>query len=657
MRNLWNNEEAVQYQDELALRVYTSRLLGQESALVLHGGGNTSVKCSITNLFGESEELLYVKGSGWDLATIEAAGFAPVKLDVLKKMAQLSQLSDSEMVRVQRAAMTNPNAPNPSVEAILHAIIPFKYVDHTHTDAVVTITNTETGKNRIRQIYGNRVLIVPYVMPGFILAKKIYEMTREIDWAALEGMVLMNHGVFTFADDAKTSYERMIQLVSDAENYLQAQRAVIALPPDVTAKEDLLTLARIRKNVSEVKGTAMIAKLDTEKESVSFANRSDVAFIANRGPLTPDHVIRTKPTPVILGDNPETDIANYTKSYCEYFERNTNGQLTRLNPAPCWAIWPELGIISFGRSVKEANIISDIKEHTIEAIQLAEMLGGFQALPESDIFDMEYWELEQAKLGKSNTSSLVLQGKIALVTGAASGIGRACVEALHAQGAAVVALDLNPAITTLFGKKEIMGLECDVTIDEHLKNAVAATIRHFGGLDILISNAGIFPPSETISDMNPQTWDASIKINLTSHQRLLQVCSPYLAVGIEPAVIMIASKNVAAPGPGASAYSVAKAGQTQLARVAALELGGFGIRVNMLHPNAVFDTAIWTTSVLEKRAKHYGITVEEYKTNNILKTSVTSKDVAELACAMAGPLFAKTTGAQIPIDGGNERVI
>jgi len=656
MKSLWNNDDADRYQNDLSLRVYTSRLLGQESALVLHGGGNTSVKANTTNIFGETEALLYVKGSGWDLATIEAAGFAPVKLDVLKKMAHLNQLSDAEMVRVQRSAMTNPSAPNPSVEAILHAIIPFKFVDHTHADAVVTITNTENAEARIRAIYGDRVLIVPYVMPGFVLAKKIYEMTQEIDWTNLEGLILMNHGVFSFADDAKSSYERMIQLVTASENYLADQGATLVLPTRVTVKENLLTLARIRKSVSDIKGAAMIAKLDSNRESVSFSNRPDVATIATRGPLTPDHVIRTKPIPVILGENPEEDITHYVQAYSEYFERHTNSQLTRLNPAPCWAVWPTSGAISFGRSVKEAHIIEDIKDHTIQAIQVAELLGGWKTLPESDLFEIEYWELEQAKLGKKGTA-LPLQGKIALVTGAASGIGRACVEALQSQGAAVVALDMNKAIKTLFDTPDILAIECDLTFEDDIQHLVESGIRHFGGLDILISNAGIFPPSETIANMNRKTWKQSLTLNLTSHQQVLQACTPYLEMGIDPAVIIMASKNVPAPGPGASAYSVAKAGLTQLARVAALELGASGIRVNVLHPNAVFDTAIWTAKVLENRAKHYGMTVAEYKTNNILKTEITSKDVAALACAMAGPVFAKTTGAQVPIDGGNERVI
>ena len=698
MKKLWNDDDAAKCNNDLlALRVYTSRLLGREPALVLHGGGNTSVKVSATNLFGESEELLYVKGSGWDLATIETAGFAPVQLDILKKMARLEQLSDSEMVRVQRAAMTHPNAPNPSVEAILHALIPFKFVDHTHADAVVTITNTDNGEDRIRQIYRDRVLIIPYVMPGFILAKKIAELTQNIDWSSLDGMILLNHGVLSFGDDAKTSYERMIDLVTAAENYLapfsqtsghtaapsesqpspsplngvhestlsaserefrrplQRESSISSAGKDQAAKA-LLRLARLRKSVSAIKGGAVIAQLDTTAQSVNFANRPDVSAIATQGPLTPDHVIRTKLKPVILGDQPEKEVARYVENYGEYFERHTNGQLTRLNSAPCWAVWPGMGLVSFGRSAKEVQIISDIKDHTIKAIEMAELLGGWKALPEKDIFEMEYWELEQAKLGKKD-KPLSLQGKVAMVTGAASGIGHACVEALYAQGAAVVALDFNPTVSTLFNKKEIRSILCDVTLEEDIDRAVEITIRRFGGLDILISNAGTFPLSEKIAHMNPDTWDYSLAVNLTSHQQLLKACVPYLEHGIEAAVVMIASKNVPAPGPGVSAYSVAKAGLTQLARVAALELGELKVRVNVIHPNAVFDTSIWTEEVLDKRAKHYGMTAEQYKTNNVLRTEVTSQDVAALACAMAGPLFAKTTGAQVPVDGGNDRVI
>ncbi|MCK5877092.1 MAG: SDR family NAD(P)-dependent oxidoreductase, partial [Candidatus Marithrix sp.] len=514
MNNLWNDNEANICHTDLALRVYTSRLLGQEPALVLHGGGNTSVKSSATNIFGESEELLYVKGSGWDLATIETAGFAPVKLSVLKQMAKLAKLTDLDMVQTQRSAMTNPSAPNPSVEAILHAIIPFKYVDHTHADAVVTITNTANGRERIEQIYGKRVLIIPYVMPGFLLAKQVYMLTKNIDWNQLEGLILMNHGVFTFADDAKNSYINMVNLVTEAENYLQQNNTLTNnqtsnLSPEI----NLLELAKLRKDISTVKGCAVIAKLHPNP----FAQRDDVATISTRGPLTPDHVIRTKQIPFIVGNK----IEDYVQNYKEYFARNTDGKLTSLNPAPCWAIWPQIGLVNFGRNNKEADIVTDITEHTVRAIETAETLSGWQALPETDIFAVEYWELEQAKLSKKS-SALPLQGKIALVTGAASGIGKACVEELHAQGAAVVAVDINPTILNQ-QSADIQGIVGDITKDT--QNIVEATIRKFGGLDILLSNAGTFPSSVEISEMNQDVWDASMAINLTSHQRLLTACS------------------------------------------------------------------------------------------------------------------------------------
>ncbi|MDO9567305.1 MAG: bifunctional aldolase/short-chain dehydrogenase [Candidatus Desulfaltia sp.] len=656
MKSLWNDNEAKSFLDDpLELRAYTSRLLGRESSLVLHGGGNTSLKAEIKNLFGDMEKVLYIKGSGWDLKTIQAVEFAPVKLEALKRMVKLERLSDTDMVGLQKTAMIDHLAPNPSVEAILHAIIPFKYVDHTHADAVVTITNNVKGKRLIREIYKDSVLMVPYAMSGFILAKKVYEMTSNINWHEIKGIILMNHGIFTFSDNAKESYKQMIHIVSLAEDYLQASGALDSVAK-AEAGKDLLTLAKIRKQVSLTKGSAMIARLDSSPEACGFVNLNNVDSIAVRGPLTPDHVVRTKHIPVVIKKDIEKEITGFCSVYKEYFKRNTNGRLLCLDPAPRWGVWPGHGIIAFEQSVRDANIVSDIAFHTVRAIQWGEAIGGWKALPERDIFDMEYWELQQSKLRKEDTTR-IFQGKIALVTGAASGIGLACAKALHERGATVVGMDLNPAITRMFDQPDMVGLTCDISDDKNIKEAVEFTVRSFGGLDILINNAGIFTHSQSIEEMDPETWNRSMEINLSSHQRLLKICIPYLKQGVDPSVIFIASKNVPAPGPGAAAYSVAKAGLTQLARVAALELAADGIRVNIIHPDAVFDTGIWTQEVLNGRAKHYGLTVQEYKTKNLLRTEVTSKDVADLVCCMAGPAFAKTTGAQIPIDGGNERVI
>lgn len=657
MISRWSDEEAKAFENNpLAMRVYTSRLLGQDEDLVLHGGGNTSVKVKENDLFGDPIDLLYVKGSGWDLGTIEAAGFAPVKMDVLLRMAQLDELSDTDMVKYQRAAMTNPSAPNPSVEAILHAIIPFQFVDHTHTDAMVTITNTPNGESLIREVYGDRVLYIPYVMPGFILAKEIYEMTKDIDWSKYEGLALMNHGLFTFNDDAKASYEKMIELVTVAEHFLQSKGVCVA-ESNQEGEIDLIKLATIRKEVSQTIGCSVVVTSDFSPKSRGFSALPNVANIATRGPITPDHIIRTKRCAAVINAN---DIAGSIKSfvldYKRYFNENTSGIETMLDVAPRWAVWPNVGTLAFGKSVKEANIIHDIKRHTIKAIQQAEDLGGWQALPEKDLFEMEYWELEQAKLKKAETS-LPLQGKVALVTGAASGIGKACVEELLSDGAVVVALDLDSKVEDMFDNTKVVGVVGDVSDESVLENAVNYAVLNYGGLDIVVSNAGIFPPSAKIEGLGSELWQKSLDINLTSHQNLLRLAAPYLRLGNESAVVFIGSKNVPAPGPGAAAYSVAKAGLAQLARIAALELGEAGIRINTVHPNAVYDTAIWTEEVLEARAKYYGLSVTEYKTNNVLKTEVRSIDVAKVVTAMAGPLFCKITGAQLPIDGGNDRVI
>ncbi|NRB48396.1 MAG: bifunctional aldolase/short-chain dehydrogenase [Saprospiraceae bacterium] len=656
MKSNWKDSEAKKLKgDLLKLRVYTSRLLGNNEDLVMHGGGNTSVKVKETNIFGEEEEILYVKGSGWDLATIEAPGFAPVKLSALHRLAQLDTLSDVDMVKNQRMAMTNPSAPNPSVEAILHAIIPYTFVDHTHADAVVTVTNTPGGKKRIQEIYGDKILIIPYVMPGFILAKKIYEMTKNIDWDSIDGMVLMNHGVFTFHDNPKVSYEKMISIVDASEKYLKKQGAN-AIKGKGKGKIDGLQLATLRRQVSAVWNKPVLAKLDRSASAKTFSELSNVAKITSRGPLTPDHIIRTKRTPMMVSDNAEKDLEKYVKDYKAYYKKYNTGEQTLLDQAPRWAIVPGTGVVSFGPTVKHTRIIEDIARHTQRAIFQAEHLGGWKALGKGDLFEMEYWSLEQAKLKKAGKPKS-MQGKVAIVTGAASGIGKACVESLIEQGAVVTGLDIAPVIEELFPQKEALGIKCDVTNEKQLKKAIEETIATFGGIDMLVSNAGIFPKSARIADMDGKLWDKSLELNVTSHQRLLQLLIPYLEVGFDPAVVIIASKNVPAPGPGAAAYSVAKAGLTQLGRVAAMELGSKGIRVNIVHPNAVYDTAIWTDEVLQARAKHYGLTVKEYKTNNMLKVEVTSRDVADLTVAMLGKTFAKITGAQVPIDGGNERVI
>ncbi len=656
MKSLWNDSEAARCESELDLRVYSSRLLGSDPSLVLHGGGNTSLKLTQNDLFGEPEEILYVKGSGWDLATIQAAGFTPVRMAHLLKLARLESLSDSEMVNQLKTHQIRASAPTASVEAILHAVLPYRYVDHTHADAIVTLTNSTDGESRIRELYGDRLVVIPYVMPGFDLARMVAERFPHEAHAGTLGMVLMNHGLFTFGDTAQASYERMIRLVDEAENYLRKHDAWSLEPKSRETHIDYPALAELRRNISDAAGFPVILASHRAPAEMSFCQRSDLEAISQRGPATPDHVIRTKRLPM-LGNQ----VADYVAAYQHYFELYASGARTpveMLDPAPRVVLDPTLGMLSVGRSSCEAGIVADIYRHTIEIIQRAERLGGWRALPAKDIFEVEYWELEQAKLRKPG-SPPAFQGEVALVTGAASGIGRACADSLLNRGAAVVGLDLDPAIAFLHDDSDaFIGIACDVTDEQAIQSALQQTLLRFGGLDMLVLNAGIFPGGCPVAELSDETWHRVLQVNLDANLRLLRETHPYLKLAPNGGrVVVIGSKNVAAPGQGAAAYSAAKAALNQLARVTALEWAPDGIRINSLHPDAVFDTGIWTEEVLAARAAHYGMTVEAYKRRNLLGTEITSRDVAELVCELCDRRFAKTTGAQIPVDGGNDRVI
>ncbi len=658
MKNRWEQSRADELaDDDLALRVYTSNLLGQEADLVLHGGGNTSVKGQVRDLFGEPVDVLYVKGSGWDLSSIQAAGFPAVRLAHLLRLGTLEQLSDSDMMRELRLGLLDPGAPTPSVEAILHALIPHKFVDHSHADAVVTISNSPGGEEILKQLYGDEVLILPYIMPGFILARQVAAATRDVDWSAVKGIVLLHHGIFTFAEEGKTSYDNMIDLVSQAEDYLAENAGSCEAEAHYRlTSEDCLQLARLRKEAGELFGGAIVLRTDTTGPAAGFASLQNVDELAVRGPLTPDHTIHAKAFAAIFEGDLLAGLERFKARYLDYFNANSAADHQCLDCMPRYGVWKNKAMLYFAGNIKRLQIVADITAHTVAAIQHAEAFSEWQALPERDLFDVEYWELEQAKL-KSTATRAPFEGKVVLVSGAASGIGRACVSEFVAAGACVVALDIAEDIASQFSSAAVLGLHCDVTDSAMLAQAVEAAVAHFGGIDVLVNNAGLFPLPEKLENMSTTTWQRSLQVNLTAPMELTRACIPYLQQGFDPAVVFIASKNVPAPGPGAAAYSAAKAGMTQLMRVAALELGASGIRVNALHPNAVYDTALWTDELLAERATHYGLSVADYKANNVLGVEVRSEHVARATVLLAGKDFSRTTGAQLPVDGGNERVI
>ncbi len=675
MQSLYNDTDAAQCKTALELRAYTSRLLGARDDLVLAGGGNTSVKLETTDVFGDVVRILWVKGSGHALKTITPAGFAPVRMDHLLRLSMLERLSDTEMMRQYRLALLDPDAPFPSVEAILHAILPAQWVDHTHADALETIMNTPSGDDRVRELYGKAVVYVPYVKPGFDLALACKRCYMDQASETTVGMVLQHHGLFTWGDTARESYERMIDLVTRAEAYLEARGAWSLNTPALesssnpmasassskpmasasSSKPMVLDIAQLRHAISGVAGRPMIVSKLEDALCTLFSRRDNLAELAARGPATVDHVSWTKHRPLI-----GRDVHAYAEAYRAYFNRHaaeTQAALTMLDPAPRVVIDPQLGVLTAGRTVQDARMTGTIYAQTVAMIERAERLESWHVLPEDKFFEIEYWELQQAKFSRGSTP-LEFAGEVALVTGAASGIGRACVESFLARGAAVVGLDLQPGVETNFVSPDYLGITCDITDEHAIRNALEQTVRRFGGLDMAVLNAGIFPSSTPVASLDLTAWQKVMRVNLDANLSLMRETHALLKLAPKGGrVVVIASKNVPAPGPGAAAYSASKAALTQLARVAALEWGADNIRINILHPNAVFDTGIWTPEVLERRAASYKLSVNEYKRNNVLKTEVSSHNVATLAAVMCGAAFEKTTGAQVPVDGGNDRVI
>ncbi|MBT69256.1 MAG: bifunctional aldolase/short-chain dehydrogenase [Acidimicrobiales bacterium] len=649
--------------DPVEACAHFSRLIGGDTNLVLHGGGNSSVKASRPDITGQDRDAIYVKGSGWDMGSLEVPGLTPLDLPRLKELLELGELSDVDMMRELSAAKLDPGSPNPSVETLLHAFIPYRAVQHSHADVIVTLTNLadmNAPDEVVRDIFGDEVIVIPYVMPGFDLAQEVRENWVSQFHDGTRGMVLLNHGLFTFGDDSQTAYEMHMKLIKKAETWLEREAPVAPQKENSLPSEILLTdLARLRYQMSNTAGKPMIVRRHTDSEVAGFVQRDDYEDLARRGPLTPDHIIRTKRFPMVGASQDSLDLyVQEYESYVEEFRHRVRTEFTEIDPAPRIVLDPEIGMLTAGFTAKDAQIAADIYHHTIPVLCRSEdHLGGYKALSAEELFDVEYWDLEQAKLRKSGKPP-ELSGTVSLVTGAASGIGKACAEELKRLGSAVIGVDLNPEVNKVFVGDDWVGVEADVTKAEEVDEAIKRGVERFGGLDIAVVAAGIFGNSAAIEDLDSEEWRRVMSVNVDSVQSLFGSIGPLLALSpIGGRVAVIGSKNVPAPGKGAAAYSASKAALQQLCRVAALEWAPKKTRVNMVHPDAVFDTGLWSEELIAERASSYGISPEEYKKRNLLSVEVTSKAVARSAISLCTDDFSTTTGASVPTDGGSDRVI
>ncbi|MBJ2152238.1 SDR family oxidoreductase [Paracoccus sp. IB05] len=648
MRNLWD-ETAASGLTGLALRAYSSWLIGQDPGLVLHGGGNTSWKSEARDLYGAMLPAIWVKAAGSDLGHMGEEGFTGLELAPLLALAELETLSDSAMVAAVKRARLDPDAAPAPIEALVHALIPAAFVDHCHADAVLTLSNAG-GRALLQAVCGARLLILPYVKPGFELARQIRQALAGAGRAGFDAILLEHHGVFTWGETARQSYDRMIKICGAAEAWIAANLAPLT---EARPEPDPLGVARLRGLVSRAAGRALIAR---PAGAVPPGEVATLAERARHGTLSPDHVIHLKPFPMLVGSDPAAGLAQFSEAYRSYAARAGNPDLIPLPDMPHWALNPDGSAFSFGPTLARARVVAEMAQANLVALRRAAQIGAWQGLTEAQLRDLEYWEPEQARL-KRQTVPPVLAGRVAVVSGAAAGIGRATAEALAAAGAVVIGLDVDPSVRAHMNRDGYDSITADLTDERAVAAALDQVVCDYGGLDILVSNVGIFRAGAPVETLGDQVWDDTLAVNLTSHRKLLKQAIPFLRQGVDPAVVFIGSRNVAAPGPGAAAYSVSKAGLTQLMRVAALELAPEGIRVNAIHPDAVFDTRLWTPEALETSARRYGLTVEAYKSRNLMRAEVRSADVARAVLALVDGSFSRTTGAQIPVDGGNDRVI
>ena len=655
---------------DLALRIYTTRLLGRDPKLVLHGGGNTSVKGRVRDLFGEDVDVLHVKSSGSDMATIAPQGFSAVRLEPMRKLRALDAVGDEELVGIERANLIDPAAQNPSVEMMLHAFLPHKFIDHTHATAVLGVIDQPDGEKKCADVFGQRLAFVPYLMPGFGLAKKAIEVFERAKPG--DGLILGKHGIVTFGETAREAYERMIEMVSLAEDFIARHRksvAVVAPPRNVEGVAQIAPILRgacgQKDEATEGAWRRLVVEFRGGEPIFDFVNAADLDRASQLGVITPDHTIRTKNWPLVL-PAPQygklDDFAGVTRErvrqfivrYDAYFERNNKrvgGVKRELDPLPRVVLVPGLGLFGLGRSKKDAVIAADIAQAWVEGVSDAEAIGRFESISEADMFDCEYWPLEQAKLGARK--ELPLAGQIAAITGAGGAIGSATARTFATAGAEVALLDVN--FFAASERAETIGVhalpvECDVTDAASVRTAFDKIVKYFGGVDIVVSNAGAAWQGR-IGEVGEDILRKSFELNFYGHQRVAQAAVKImLAQGTGGCLLFNVSKQAVNPGPNFGPYGIPKAAALALMRQYALDYGSSGIRANAVNADRI-RSGLLTPDMIASRSKARGLSERDYMGGNLLAREVTAEDVAQAFLHQA--LELKTSADVTTVDGGN----
>ena len=679
MKSRWSDAEAKEFVaryakqgvgEDLALRTYTTRLLGSDPKLVLHGGGNTSVKTTLRDQLGDAAEVICVKGSGWDMGNIEPAGLPAVRLAPLRRLRALEKLSDEDMVNFQRINLLDSSAPNPSVETLLHAFLPHKFIDHTHSTAVLVLTDQPDGEAVAREAFGGRVAYVPYTIPGFALAKSVADVFDRNP--KVEGLVLLQHGIFTVGETAKQAYERMIEFVTMAEERLarrRKKRAAVELPKHIASVAEIAPILRgaVAIERDALVGTVkrQILCFRSSPAILDYVNGAELSRYAQQGVVTPDHTIRTKNWPLIVPapeahklhawkQEVEAAVATFVARYHDYFARNDARAVpkkTELDPLPRVVLVPGIGLFGLGASAKDAAIAADIAENTIEVITDAEAIGTYTPISEADMFDVEYWSLEQAKLGKA--AEKVLARQVCVVTGGGSGIGAATAKAFAEQGAEIAILDRDHDAAVAAAKavhKHALAIACDVTDPASVRAAFDKMVDAFGGVDIVVSNAGAAWQGR-IGEVDDATLRKSFELNFFAHQSVAQAAVHVMrAQGTGGCLLFNTSKQAVNPGKDFGPYGLPKAATLFLVRQYALDHGKDGIRANAVNADRV-RSGLLTDEMVAARSKARGVSESDYMSGNLLGREVTARDVADAFVYLAGAN--KTTAAVLTVDGGN----